>query len=526
MGILIVGKNEINKLLLDRLAYEGIESVIIENVENIRKIEGQLGNFNMALVNSDRDVFVTHIVITEEVARNPIPINRRSNGKDGNSSVNLTSNFTGSLPTFNIDELKSDAKESHLSHAYKTVLAYKNSPIIFIMDYPEESQPYNTSVTLEKAVELAKKKRKVFCLMKFLKTAGSKDGKLERLYKEARNLGITFVKYNDLDIDYDIEDSKFRVKFTSDCNKEESLVSDFLITADSFVPGENLNNIAEKLNLKLNRDGFINNNQNFLYPTLTSRKGVFILNPKLLSDGKEGLSDAVSFTISRIKEEIADLNEGMGEPKISVYAKIDKEKCAFCYTCYRVCPHNAMIPDHKNSVMECLINACYGCGICKTLCPANAISMELANKKNPNNNHKKEGRKGVLKIICCENSGEIAVRKALDEIYRKNRFESSPTTKNLIDNIEVTPISCGGEVSVEMIIDSLKDYERVLILTCIDEACKHFEGNLRARLYVEKARKTLRELGLDDNRIVHAQVSHAMPYVVCEYIESIVLHYL
>ena len=52
-----------------------------------------------------------------------------------------------------------------------------------------------TSIALEKGLELALKKKRVFFLARFIRTAGSA---LEKLYKEARNAGVTFIKYNKL----------------------------------------------------------------------------------------------------------------------------------------------------------------------------------------------------------------------------------------------------------------------------------------------------------------------------------------
>ena len=152
--------------------------------------------------------------------------------------------------------------------------------------------------------------------------------------------------------------------------------------------------------------------------------------------------------------------------------------------------------------MKNLKNACQACGICVSVCPANAVSIagKVAEeaKIEPN----------TLKIMCCENSGELAARKL------ENEFSE------LFDKIEVVPVSCGGELSVEMIISSLKQYEKVLVLTCMDEACRHFEGNKRAERFVEKAKGMLKSSGLDNNRVECLKISHAMPYILRDKIKD------
>ena len=55
-------------------------------------------------------------------------------------------------------------------------------------------------------------------------------------------------------------------------------------------------------------------------------------------------------------------------------AKIDKDKCTGCMLCYHRCYFNAIeMQDGKAEVAEF---GCEGCGVCKLVCPAGAVSME------------------------------------------------------------------------------------------------------------------------------------------------------
>jgi coenzyme F420-reducing hydrogenase delta subunit len=91
------------------------------------------------------------------------------------------------------------------------------------------------------------------------------------------------------------------------------------------------------------------------------------------------------------------------------------------------------------------------------------------------------------------------------------------------EGFEVVPasVSCGGELSAESLIDALKEFDRVLVAVCINDACRHFEGNLRAKRYVERAKERLRASGLNENRISCLQLSHAMPMALEEQIREI-----
>jgi len=305
MGILIVGKNKVNKLILDRFNSENLKPIIIENINNIKKIEGEVGSFNITL--TDRNILATHIIITEEPVLASFPVESikkfstdfnsgffSSTSSDSGSKSNNNSGFNHEhisdsdidfdiehLPIFNLEQLEPGNDTSGIFDICSMILKNKKSPIVFIMDYPEESQAYSTPIVLRKAIEFAKKKRKVFCLMKFIRTAGSEEGSLERLYRDARNSGVTFIKYSNVTINYNMEQSIFKINLAHKIGST-AIETDFLISSGFLVSGENLNKISELLRLKLDKDGFANGSDSFLYPVLTSRKGVFLLNTKLL----------------------------------------------------------------------------------------------------------------------------------------------------------------------------------------------------------------------------------------------------
>ena len=55
---------------------------------------------------------------------------------------------------------------------------------------------------------------------------------------------------------------------------------------------------------------------------------------------------------------------------------VDAEKCAICLTCLRCCPHGAICIASEKRAAEIVRTACYGCGICMSVCPARAIAPE------------------------------------------------------------------------------------------------------------------------------------------------------
>ncbi len=60
---------------------------------------------------------------------------------------------------------------------------------------------------------------------------------------------------------------------------------------------------------------------------------------------------------------------------------IDKEICAGCRMCERVCEYNALSFDERRRVMEVNEILCRGCGACSTICPSGANQSRNSTKK-------------------------------------------------------------------------------------------------------------------------------------------------
>lgn len=460
MNIAVLGKSRINSILTRQLELEGIAPLVFEDLDDIKSISGEKGTF--VIKGSVKSFEAAYIIVTEEPSPN---------------WDNITGQ-KGAIPLENSTCLD--------------MLPYSNNPVVFIMDYPVDSPSHMTRTALEKAIVLARKKRKVVYLARFMRTAGDA---LELMYRDARNLGVVFFKYDSISVNYSDVGGTFHITAGDIYDSLDIFTSTPVFTGIAAY-SEAFLRIVKLLKLKLDSEGHVNGDSFYLFPSLTNRKGIYFTNINATSGNDSELIKQVQFILSEIK---GDLQAKLIPEK---YAEVDPEKCAFCYTCYRACPHFAMAPDYENSVMKNLNLSCDGCGICSSVCPANAIAMvgEAGREETP--------VPGSLKVLCCENSGEIALQRIAVSLREKGI------------KVDITPVSCGGELSTETIVSALKYTDRVLVAVCMDGACRHFEGNKRARRYVERAKEILRASGLDENRVVYIQLSHAMPMVLDGYIRE------
>jgi coenzyme F420-reducing hydrogenase delta subunit len=66
---------------------------------------------------------------------------------------------------------------------------------------------------------------------------------------------------------------------------------------------------------------------------------------------------------------------------------------------------------------------------------------------------------------------------------------------------------------------AMGSHSGILVAVCINGACKHYDGNLRAIATVGRIKKEIAELGLDSGRIEVLQVSGPMENVIRDAVE-------
>lgn len=474
MNVAVIGKSQINAALTEQLMREGLMPVLLEDIDDIRGFEGEKGLF--VIKTNRKRIQAGYVILTQQAEWVNI---------EGCPKISPEMNCS----LYSLLDIVEQGIADDIDDFGK--------PIVIVLDFPVESAGIMTRIALEKGLELALKKKRVFFLARFIRTAGNK---LEKLYKESRNAGVTFIKYNKFSFDRRDDDVTCTVRVSDDYGTI-SIDTAALIMGDRIIAGAKIYKIAKIMGLKQDKSGFIGGDNPWLYPSLTNRKGIYVINNICGMPLKDDALSQIAYTISAIKKEL-------NEPANGIYAEVDPGKCAFCYTCWRICPHAAMIPDFEaeEAVMKNLNEACSACGICVSLCPAAAISIKggLGDKLK-----EKDSSSNTLKILCCENSAHIALQKIKD--------------KQLIsfEKIDLSTISCGGEINASQIISLLKQYQKVLVAVCIDDACKHFDGNKRAYRQLLRARELLNAAGLDQNRLQYIEVSHAMPRLMADSITEI-----
>jgi heterodisulfide reductase subunit A-like polyferredoxin len=195
-------------------------------------------------------------------------------------------------------------------------------------------------------------------------------GLFETWYKEARDLGVLFVRYEeDEKPGVTLEGGKpvvtardtatgFNLKFEPD----------YLVLSAGIRPNPDNDAVGAMLKVPRNPDGFFLEAHMKLRPLDFTTEGAYLCglahSPKNVSDSivqARGAAARAAIVLSRDTMVVA-----------GTVSTVQADQCVACLTCVRTCPYGA---PHINEqgVAEIEVAACQGCGNCAAACPRKAI---------------------------------------------------------------------------------------------------------------------------------------------------------
>jgi heterodisulfide reductase subunit A len=250
------------------------------------------------------------------------------------------------------------------------------------------------SVALKNALMLKQLKpdAQVTVIYRDIRTYGFK----EELYTAARRAGVRFVRY---DFDRKPEVEPFDELRTDSADghgdgtpqgelgvrvwepilqMELRLTPDLLVLSMPIVPSPGARDLASRLKVPVDMDGFFMEAHVKLRPVDFSSDGVFMAGmahyPKLLDETIVQARAAAARAATLLAQDTRAVGGRV--------AVVDAAQCVGCLTCVRTCPYGApRIVDSLTGVGGILgaarieIAMCHGCGLCAVACPAKAIEL-------------------------------------------------------------------------------------------------------------------------------------------------------
>ena len=266
--------------------------------------------------------------------------------------------------------------QSQLEEILKFSSEVKEIPksVCFIVDVSGEHSRVSTLSALRNALGIKEKFGSEVCILcRNLKIDGAG---LEKLYRDCRNNGVLFIKFDQLP-EISKRNGKIKIEVEDVLVSEEqvSISCDLLVVEETSVPPPDSKVLSSALNIGLDTQGFYQEKNVHLYPTASNREGIFFAgNCHADLDLMRALTEASNVALSAYQL--------LAREKITVEAErvaVDPNKCRFCLTCIRACPHHAIREvevDHEKMTAQVVDLACQGCGICAVVCPAKAIKCK------------------------------------------------------------------------------------------------------------------------------------------------------
>jgi heterodisulfide reductase subunit A2 len=144
---------------------------------------------------------------------------------------------------------------------------------------------------------------------------------------------------------------------------------DMVILANGLTARDDSKDVARKLGISVNKDGFFLESHPKLNPIGTQDQCVYIAGtcagPKDIPHTVVQASAAAAGVIELLTNDTIPLDP--------ITAYIHSDKCVGCRMCTTVCPYEAIKYDEKSHASIVNDSLCRGCGTCVSTCPSGAI---------------------------------------------------------------------------------------------------------------------------------------------------------
>ncbi len=207
------------------------------------------------------------------------------------------------------------------------------------------------------------------------------------MYQEARRQGVVFVQY-DFDRKPEVRTSPPGLGGTggglqvtvweSSLGQDLVLEPDLVVLSMPVVPPEGTDELATRLKVSVDMDGFFLEAHVKMRPVDFSSDGLFVAGmahyPKFLDETIVQAQAAAARAMTIVSKDVLEVG--------GIVAQVDAEKCVACLTCVRICPYNVPQIQAEFDGVGGIVGAayiepakCHGCGSCVAECPAKAIQL-------------------------------------------------------------------------------------------------------------------------------------------------------
>ncbi len=252
-----------------------------------------------------------------------------------------------------------------------------NAVFIQCVGSREPERPYCSKVccthSMKSALELKEinPEMNVYVLYRDIRTYGQR----ESLYRQAREKGVIFIRYNleqKPKVQKDGRELKVIIR-DHVLEREIQMNPDLLVLAGAIIPRDN-EKLAQMYKLSVNEDGFFMEAHAKLRPVEFASEGIFLA-------GLAHYPKPVEESIAQAKAAASRASVVLSKETLSVegvVSHVNEHYCIACGMCEDACPYGAIgLVDLETGGQVSRVQAalCKGCGACAVACPTGAAAI-------------------------------------------------------------------------------------------------------------------------------------------------------
>jgi heterodisulfide reductase subunit A len=365
----LVGQVEDNQLITLHLQTE------------LESTTGFKGNFASKLRNGSAPFEIKHGVTI--VATGAVEYKGREYGYGTDPRIVTQQEFEGVLGKFAHSETrKSGNPELAASPGPQSPNPELPDSVVMIQCAGKPSEKFCSRICCTQALKNALKLKElhpqaqVVIIYRDMRAYGFK----ERLYTQAREKGVLFIHYDfDRKPEVTVNNGALAINVHEpQLGRDLTFEPDLLVLSMPIVPSHDADDLATRLKVSVDLDGFFLEAHVKLRPVDFSSAGVYMAGmahyPKLLDETVIQAQAAAARAALILSKDTMTTS--------ALIARVDPDLCVGCLTCLRICPFDVPKINPELTGVGGIFGAahieaaiCHGCGSCAAECPAKAIEM-------------------------------------------------------------------------------------------------------------------------------------------------------
>ena len=324
----------------------------------------------------------------------------------------------------------------------------------------------------------------------------------EALYNEAKALGVGFT-HGDI-IGVETQDNDLLVNYVNGMGEPKQLKADLIVLSTGMTPADGSDQLAEIFNVETTESGFMKEVDEKVANTVTRAPGVYIAGacagPKNIPDSVAQAGAAAFMAGSHLRAYVE---------KKANHPIVDEENCGKCGICRSVCPYEAIIIP-EDGYPQFNDELCQSCGLCVSSCPTKAL-------KTPNFGFDVIDEQ--VRAITDEKKGPLIVGFLCDDCgynlldtagFNKTRYTAS---------FMPVYVNCMSNLSLRNVLNAIRwGADAVILVGCVKDRCHFLKGTQRSRSQMDIIGEFFETMGIE----TPIRILESSGTMVSQFIEALV----